>query len=116
MQNDADGQETQASRNEGFSTGTGADQASTVNVAPLRAPVPAGSVALSLPVSAPAGTRALTCVAPTCSRDGWSAPPPKVTFVAYWRFVPVIVTSAPAAPCVGVKEVTVGGNTTVNTP
>ncbi len=68
--------------------------------------MPAGVTTLIGPVVAPAGTMALTVVAVGVTSGVTGLPPLNRTPVAPDRFVPVIVTVAPTAPLVGVKEVT----------
>src|SRR5262249_35185641 len=100
------------------SIGFAADQepdASTVKVALLARLVPAGLVTVSLPVDAPSGTVTVSCVALIACTFVWPTPP-KGTFVAVERVVPVRVTGKPAWECAGVNEVTVGGSTTVKLP
>lgn len=63
-------------------------------------------VTLTFP-DAPAPTIAVILVAELTLNDV-AAVPPKLTAVAPVKLVPVIVTAAPAAPLVGVKEVMVG--------
>jgi hypothetical protein len=70
-------------------------------------PVPAGVVTLILPVTAPAGTVAVICVAELTAKLV-AATPPNRTDVAPLNPVPVIVTTVPAFPLVGEKEVIVG--------
>jgi hypothetical protein len=84
-----------------------------VKVAVLVA-VPPGVVTEIVPVFAPVGTFTVTLVAATVA--GVAATPPKLTDVAPVRFVPVIVTVAPAPAEVGVKLVIAGGVTTERWP
>ena len=84
--------------------------AATVKLVVLVA-VPPGVVTLSGPVVAPAGTVAWIAVAEVTVNV--AAVPLNVTAVAPVKFVPLIVTLAPAGPLVGVKLVIVGGNSTV---
>jgi hypothetical protein len=72
-------------------------------------PNPAGVVTRTLPVTAPAGTVAVICVAEFTVMV-IAAAPPKLTPVAPVKFVPVIVTTAPAGPLAGVKLATTGSN------
>jgi hypothetical protein len=83
-----------------------------VKVPELRA-VPATVVSAILPVVAPAGTVALTCVALTGVTLA-AATPLKVTPVGPDRFDPLIVTTVPATPLEGLKPEIVGGKITVN--
>jgi hypothetical protein len=70
-------------------------------------PVPAGVVTLILPVTAPTGTVAVIWVAELTAK--LVAPtPPNRTAVAPVKLVPVIVTTVPARPLVGVNDVIVG--------
>ena len=78
---------------------------STLKTAAL-SPVPFGLVTPILPVRAPAGTVARICVGDTIV--GVAATPPKVTEVAVPTFLPLIVTSVPTAPAVGLKPETIG--------
>jgi hypothetical protein len=73
----------------------------TVKLAVL-VPVPLAVVTATLPVTAPAGTIAVICVAEFTVKL-LAARPPKVTFVAPVKLVPVIVTVVPTVPLVGVK-------------
>jgi len=83
-----------------------------MNVNPARVAVPPGVVTLTLP-EVPAATTAVMLVAETTLNDV-AAVPPKLTAVAPVKLVPVIVTVAPIAALVGVKEVIVGAGTNVN--
>ena len=75
---------------------------------------PPGVVRVISPLVAPTGTVAFTDVAETAV-TAVPAAPLNVTAVVPVRFVPVIVTTVPAGPVVGVKAVTVGGDgSTVN--
>jgi len=82
------------------------------NVNPTCVAVPPGVVTLTLP-EVPAATTAVMLVAETTLNDV-AAVPPKLTAVAPVKLVPVIVTVAPIAALVGVKEVIVGAGTKVN--
>jgi hypothetical protein len=66
-----------------------------------------------LPVFAPAGTFAVTCVADFTVKVV-AATPANVTLVVPVREVPVIVTKVPAGPLVGVKLSMVGSPTPVS--
>jgi hypothetical protein len=88
--------------------------ATTVKLEALVA-VPPGVVTEIVPVVAPAGTVAVTCVAESTVNDV-AATPLNLTAVAPVRFVPVITTVAPTAPEVGVNEVTLGAGIIVNEP
>jgi hypothetical protein len=79
----------------------------TVNDAAL-VPVPLGVVTEIGPVVAPIGTRALILV-PDLTVKLVDAVPLNFTAVAPAKPVPVIETSAPTGPLVGVNDVTVGG-------
>jgi hypothetical protein len=81
----------------------------------MLSPYPAGVVTLILPVIAPARTLALIRVADETVKLV-AAAPPKLTALASVKFVPVIVTTVPTGPLVGVKPVTVGAGTTVKVP
>jgi hypothetical protein len=59
-----------------------------------------------LPLSAPAGTTAVSFVAVT--EVGVVMTPPKRTAVASVKLLPVIVTLVPIVPFAGVNEVTTG--------
>jgi len=83
-----------------------------MNVNPARVAVPPGVVTLTLP-EVPAATTAVMLVAETTLNDV-AAVPPKLTAVAPVKLVPVIVTVAPIAALVGVKELIVGAGTNVN--
>lgn len=73
--------------------------------------VPPGVVTVIFPLPAPAGTLAVMVVALTTEKV--AATPLKCTDKVVARFVPVSVTVVPAAPLLGVMEVSVGGNSTV---
>jgi hypothetical protein len=76
--------------------------------------VPLAVEMLMTPETAPVGTVARTCVEET-NEKLVAATPPKRTAVAPVRFVPVIVTTVPTGPLVGVKLVMVGvGTVTIN--
>ena len=81
---------------------------------PANEPVPATLVTLTLP-EVPLATTAVICVALTTVNE-LAAVPPNVTAVAPVKLVPVIVTVAPNAAEVGVKEVMVGGEEFEDTP
>src|SRR5438128_2131245 len=83
-----------------------------VKVPELRA-VPATVVSAILPVVAPGGMVALTCVALTGVTFA-AATPLKVTPVGPDRFDPLTVTTVPATPLDGLKPEIVGGKITVN--
>jgi hypothetical protein len=68
--------------------------------------VPDGVVTLTLP-EAPVATIAVIVVAFTTVNDD-AATPPKLTAVAPVKFEPVIVTTVPEIPLVGVNEVMCG--------
>ena len=74
---------------------------------PALVAVPAGVVTVILPVVAPAGTAALTCVAEATLKV--AAVPLKRTLVVPVKFDPVIETAVPTGPLVGVKDAMVGG-------
>ena len=78
----------------------------TVKV-PVLVAVPPGVVTAMVPDEAPAGTVKVMVVASTTVKPTMAAPF-SVTAVAPVRFVPVIVTVAPAWPLVGVKLAIVG--------
>jgi hypothetical protein len=73
---------------------------------PVDVAVPPGVVTEIVPVFALVGDFTDTDVA--VDEVGVAATPPKLTEVAPKRFVPVIVTTVPATPVVGVKLVIVG--------
>src|SRR5712692_3441623 len=77
----------------------------TVNV-PLLA-VPPGVVTAILPVFAPTGTVAVTCVA-EFTVNAVALTPPNVTFVAPVNPAPAIVTCVPTGPLVGAKLLITG--------
>jgi hypothetical protein len=73
--------------------------------------VPLGVTTWIGPVAAPEGTIAVICV--LASTLKLAGTPAKVTEVAPWRFVPVIITRAPVSPravvalkCAGSKRLT----------
>ena len=76
------------------------------SVKPVLVAVPKGVVTLTVPL-VPDPTTAVMVVLFTTVKDK-AAVPPKLTAVAPLRLVPVIVTVAPEAAEVGVKEVIVG--------
>ena len=76
--------------------------------------VPPGVVTKIVPVD-PLATTAVILVALTTTNDV-AAVPPKLTAVAPVKFVPVIVTVAPAPAVVGVKDVIAGACINVNVP
>lgn len=74
--------------------------------------VPAGfATTIPAPEGVPRGTVARMLVELTTVNEAAGAPP-KLTYVVPLRFVPVIVTSVPSGPEVGVNEVIVGGRKT----
>ena len=83
-----------------------------VNVAALVA-VPPAVVTVIFPVVVPVATIAVICVALTTLKEAASVPL-NFTAVASVKFVPLIVTWVFAPALLGVNEVMVGGNTTVN--
>ena len=85
----------------------------TVKTAELVA-VPPGVVTAMFPVTAPVGTVAVTCVSEFTVKVV-AATPPKVTLLVPVRPVPVITTTAPGGPLVGLNPDTVGPTTTVKT-
>jgi hypothetical protein len=92
----------------------GAD-AATVNELAL-VPVPPAVVTDTVPLVAPVGTVAVTCVAELTVNDVADVPL-NFTAVAPVKPVPVIVTDVPTGPLVGENPVTVGGEAvTVNEP
>ena len=80
-----------------------------IYVNPVRLAVPPGVVTDTLPV-VPLATTAVMLVALTTESEV-AVVPPKLTIVAPVKLVPVIVTVAPVAAEVGVKEVMVGART-----
>jgi hypothetical protein len=74
-------------------------------------PLPDGPVTTMRPVVAPAGTTAVIWVGELMTKV--VATPLKVTAVAPVKFVPVSTTDVPATPDPGLKDVMVGGCTTV---
>ena len=72
--------------------------------------VPPSVVTVTLPVVAPAGIVAVICVAETTVK-ATPATPLNATALAFVRFVPVRVTTAPTIPEVGASAVTVGAGT-----
>jgi hypothetical protein len=76
---------------------------------PVNVAVPPAVVTVTLP-EVPAATTAVMVVALTTVKDE-AAVPPKATAVAPVKFVPLIVTVAPVAAAVGVKDVIVGVGT-----
>jgi hypothetical protein len=92
--------------------GAGGGVTETVKAFALVA-VPPGVVTAINPVTAPAGTVALTEVPEMIVND--ALVPPNVTLVAPVKLLPVIVTLVPTGPLVGVKDEMVGaGTVTVN--
>jgi hypothetical protein len=79
-----------------------------INVNPAKFPVPPGVVTDTAPPNVPEATTAVIRVAETITKLD-AATPPKLTAVAPVKFVPLMVTVAPAPTLVGVKLVTVGG-------
>jgi hypothetical protein len=71
--------------------------------------VPARFVRVIFPVTAPAGTLTLIETADTTAIGSVTLTPPNFTSVAIETFAPLIVTSVPARPLAGVKELIVGG-------
>src|SRR5207302_1236223 len=86
---------------------------STVKLLTLLAEPP-GVVTLMGPLEAPAGTVAWIAVAELTVKPAFVAP--NCTAVAPMKFVPLIVTLAPAGPLPGAKLVIVGGLSTVKLP
>src|SRR5437867_234904 len=84
---------------------------STVKLAELVA-VPPAVVTLILPDTAPAGTVAVILVAELTEKVV-AATPPNFTEVAPVKAVPLMVTTVPTGPLVGVNEVIVGAVVTV---
>jgi hypothetical protein len=78
----------------------------TVKTAALVA-VPPGVVIAILPVFAPVGTFAVTCVS-EFTATVVALTPPNVTFVVWVRLPPVMVTGVPTDPLGGVKLLIVG--------
>ena len=83
--------------------------------APALVAVPDGVFTAIGPPAAPSGTTALTVVALTSVNPAASTPP-NVTESTPWRFVPVIVTVAPAIPLAGENDEHVGGPGAVIVP
>jgi hypothetical protein len=83
-----------------------------LNTNPANVPVPPAVVTDTLP-DVPVPTVAVMVVAFTTVNDV-AAVPPNETAVAPVKFVPFMVTVAPAAAAVGVKDVIVGAATKVN--
>jgi hypothetical protein len=83
-----------------------------IKVNPARLAAPPGVVTETEP-EVPDATTAVMVVELTTLKDV-AAVPPKLTDEAPVKFVPVIVTVAPATAEVGVKEETVGAGTNVN--
>ena len=73
---------------------------------PLLVAVPPGVVTVSVPV-APLPTVAVMQVSLLTVKEA-AAMPPKATAVTPVKFVPVIVTTVPVPPLLGVNEVMVG--------
>jgi hypothetical protein len=73
---------------------------------PAEVAVPCGVTIEIFPVTAPAGTTAVTLVALTT--ENVAAAPPTVTEVAPLKFVPVTLTDVPALPLVGLKLLIAG--------
>ena len=69
--------------------------------------VPPGVVMVILPVTAPAGTAAVTCVLEFTVK-AVAAMPPNFTALVCDRLMPVITTEVPTVPLGGVKPVIVG--------
>jgi hypothetical protein len=84
--------------------------ASTVNM-PADAAVPPGVVTVTAPVVVLLATVAVICVA-LLTVNVEAAFPPNATALAPFRFAPVMVTTAPADPDVGVKFEIAGAGTT----
>jgi hypothetical protein len=78
----------------------------TVKLAVLDA-VPPGVVVTILPVTAPVGTVAVTCVSEFTVKVV-AATPPKVTFEVWVRLTPVMATTAPTGPLGGEKLLSCG--------
>lgn len=83
-----------------------------ININPAKVAVPPGVVTLTLP-DTPEPRVAVMLVEELTVNDD-AAVPPKLTAVAPVKFVPVIVTVAPEAADVGVKDVIVGAAINVN--
>ena len=86
---------------------------------PVLVPVPVGMVTLILPVVAPVGTLAVICVGELIIKPLPKAPaltPLKATAVAPVKLAPVMVTTVPTGPLVGVNDVIVGLAATVKLP
>ena len=83
-----------------------------IKVNPANTPVPSGLVTLTFP-EAPVAITAVMLVAETTVKEV-AAVPPKLTAVAPVKSVPVMVTVAPVAALVGVKEVMTGVGIKVN--
>ena len=81
---------------------------------PLLLAVPPGVVTVSVPEK-PLPTVAVSEVALMTVKDAASRPP-KATSIAPVKFVPVMVTTVPVPPLLGVKEVMVGAGSQVKTP
>ena len=73
--------------------------------------VPPGVVTVILPVIAFGGTVAAICV--LVSTVNAEVTPPKVTLVAPVKVVPLMITSVPTLPLVGVKLVILGATVNV---
>ena len=69
--------------------------------------IPPGVVIAILPVLAPVGTAAVTCVSEFAVKVVASTPP-NVTLVVLMSPVPVIVTDVPSGPLEGLKVFTSG--------
>ena len=82
----------------------------TVKVVGAELTKPAGVFTEIAPVTAPAGTVAVICVALATVKV--AVLPPRVTPVAPVKLLPLMVTVAPCAPLAGVKLEIAGGNTT----
>ena len=86
----------------------------TAKVNPARFAVPPGVVTVTFPL-APAPTTAVICVGEFTTKEA-AFVPPNCTTEALLKFVPVIVTVAPAIADVGRKLVTVGAGGGVGVP
>jgi hypothetical protein len=74
--------------------------------------VPPAVVTVTVPVAVPAATVAVICVSPFTVKDA-AAVPLNLTAEAPVNAEPVMVTTVPTGPEVGVKLLTVGGGITV---
>src|SRR3990172_8544041 len=85
----------------------------TVKLVPL-VPVPAGFVTETGPVVVPAATVAVIWRSESTTKP--AGVPLNTTTVAVLKLDPLIVTSVPTGPEVGVKDATLGAATTVKLP